>query len=256
MAGSCREQTPRQSAADPSPGAAPRLRTSATDRPASEGYPLTQAELWEPHAASVRLEVAPTFPTPACTVVTEPAALTRLLPQLYAAPRLGVDTETTGLDPLTDRLRLLQLATTDQVIVVDLATVPLPMLVPLFAQEREWLVHNGLFDVRFVTAAGLQWSGHLFDTMLMSQLLGTGTPEGNLGQSGLGAVVQRYLGLQLPKALQHSRWDGPLTPMQLECAVRDAAVLLPLADRLTQALRVSGLKRAAHIENACVPALA
>src|SRR5262245_37229148 len=256
MAGSCREQTPRQSAADPSPGAAPRLRTSATDRPASEGYPLTQAELWEPHAASVRLEVAPTFPTPACTVVTEPAALTRLLPQLYAAPRLGVDTETTGLDPLTDRLRLLQLATTDRVIVVDLATVPLPMLAALFTQEREWLVHNGLFDVRFVTAGGLQWSGRLFDTMLMSQLLGAGTPEGNLGQSGLGAVVQRYLGLQLPKDLQHSRWDGRLTATQLEYAVRDAAVLLPLADRLAHALRTNRLERAAQVENACVPALA
>ena len=170
-------------------------------------------------------------------MVTEPAALIRLLPQLQAAPVLGVDTETTGLDPLTDRLRLLQLATADRVIVVDLASVPVAMLAAVFAQEREWLVHNGLFDVRFVTAAGLRWSGRLFDTMLMSQLLGAGTPEGNLGQSGLGAVVQRYLGLQLPKALQHSQWDGSLTPTQLEYAVRDAAVLWPLADCLTVALR-------------------
>jgi DNA polymerase-1 len=216
-----------------------------------------QAELWElPHSPSVRLEVVPTFPIPAYTVVTEPAALARLLPQLQAAPRLGVDTETTGLDPLTDRLRLLQLATADRVIVVDLASVPVPMLTALFAQEREWLVHNGLFDVRFVTAAGLRWSGRFFDTMLMSQLLGAGTPEGNLGQSGLGAVVQRYLDLQLPKELQHSRWDGPLTPTQLEYAVRDAAVLLPLADRLTNALRMGSLERAARLENDCVSALA
>jgi 3'-5' exonuclease len=100
------------------------------------------------------------------------------------------------------------------VIVVDLARVPVAMLAAVFAQERKWLVHNGLFDVRFVTAAGLRWAGRLFDTMLMSQLLGAGTPEGNLGQSGLGAVVQRYLGLQLPKALQRSQWDGPLTPTQ------------------------------------------
>lgn len=256
MVGSSREQAPRQSEADPPPGAALHALNSATDRPASGGSPLTQAELWEPHTASVRLEVAPTFPTPAYAVVTEPEALARLLPQLYAAPRLGVDTETTGLDPLTDRLRLLQLATTDRVVVVDLATVPLPMLAALFTQEREWLVHNGLFDVRFATAAGLQWSGRLFDTMLMSQLLGAGTPEGNLGQSGLGAVVQRYLGLQLPKELQHSRWDGRLTSTQLEYAVRDAAVLLPLADRLAHALRANRLERAAQIENACVPALA
>src|SRR5262249_26415393 len=73
---------------------------------------------------------------------------------------------------------------------------------------------------------------------------------------GLGAVVQRSLGLQLPKELQLSRWDGPLTTSQLEYAVRDAAVLLPLADRLTRALRANSLERVADLENACVPALA
>ncbi len=130
------------------------------------------------------------------------------------------------------------------------------MLAALFAQEREWLVHSGLFDVRFVTAAGLRWAGRLFDTMLMRQLLGAGTPEGNLGQSGLGAVVQCYLSLQLPKELQHSRWDGPLTPTQVEYAVRYVAVLLPLADRLTRALRIGSLERTARLENDCVRALA
>ncbi len=256
MANSNRERALRQSEPGPPAEAIPPALNSATDRPASEGHPLTPAELWTSHVASVRLEVAPAFPTPPYTVVTEPAVLARLLPQLQAAPVLGVDTETTGLDPLTDRLRLLQFATPDRVIVVDLATVPLPLLAALFAQEREWLVHNGLFDVRFVTAAGLRWSGRLFDTMLMSQLLGAGTPEGNLGQSGLGAVVQRFLGVQVPKALQRSRWDGPLTTSQVEYAVRDAAVLLPLADHLTRALRAGGLERVAGIENACVPALA
>jgi DNA polymerase I-like protein with 3'-5' exonuclease and polymerase domains len=256
MTDTYRERAPRPREADTPAGTVPRARHTAPGLAAHGGMRPAQAELWEPQADAARIAVAPTFPTPAYTVVTEPAALTRLLPQLQAAPVLGVDTETTGLDPLTDRLRLLQLATADRVIVVDLARVPVAMLAAVFAQEREWLVHNGLFDVRFVTAAGLRWSGRLFDTMLMSQLLGAGTPEGNLGQSGLGAVVQRYLGLQLPKALQHSQWDGPLTPMQLEYAVRDAAVLWPLADCLTVALRMGSLERAAHLENDCVPALA
>jgi DNA polymerase I-like protein with 3'-5' exonuclease and polymerase domains len=105
-------------------------------------------------------------------------------------------------------------------------------------------------------AAGLRWAGCLFDTMLASQLLGAGAPEGNLGQSGLGAVVQRYLGLHLPKELQHSHWEGPLTTTQLEYAVRDAAVLRPLADCLMHALQAGSLERAARIENECVPALA
>jgi DNA polymerase I len=229
---------------------------SAPGLAAPGGQPPRQIDLWEAHAQPAGVDVAPTFPTPAYTMVTEATQLARLLPQLQAAPRLGIDTETTGLDPLTHRLRLVQLATADDVIVVDTATVPVQMLAPLFAQEREWVVHNGLFDVRFVTATGLRWAGRLFDTMLASQLLGAGTREGNLGQSGLEAVVQRSLGLRLPKELQHSRWEGPLAMAQVEYAARDAAVLLPLADRLKQALRRGGLGRAASIENGCVPALA
>lgn len=251
-----RERASSLQDADTSARAVPRARYTATDLAVDRDKRPAQAELWERQTDPTRLAVASTFPTPAYTVVTEPAVLARLLPQLQAAPVLGVDTETTGLDPLTDRLRLLQLATPDRVIVVDLATIPVQQLAALFAQERVWLMHNGLFDVRFLMAAGVQWAGRLFDTMLASQLLGAGTPGGNLGQSGLGVVVPRFLGWQVPKELQRSRWDGPLTTSQVEYAVRDAAVLLPLADHLTRALRAGGLERVAGIENACVPALA
>jgi hypothetical protein len=131
------ERAPSPREADTSAGAVPPARHNATGLATHEGNRPAQAELWEPQADAARIAVAPTFPTPAYTVVTEPAALERLLPQLQAVPVLGVDTETTGLDPLTDRLRLLQLATADRVIVVDLATIPVQQLAALFAQERE-----------------------------------------------------------------------------------------------------------------------
>jgi hypothetical protein len=121
------ERDPSRREADIPAGAAPGALDGATGMAAQEDHRPRQGELWElpyPYSPSVRLEVVPTFPTPAYTVVTEPAVLARLLPQLQAAPRLGVDTETTGLDPLTDRLRLLQLATADRVIVVDGVVCP------------------------------------------------------------------------------------------------------------------------------------
>jgi DNA polymerase-1 len=256
MADTRSTQDPLHSAADTPAALAAFAAQSAPGMVAPGVQPPLQMDLWKPQAHPSRVELAPTFPTPSYTMVTEATQLERLLPQLQSAPILGIDTETTGLDPLTHRLRLLQLATADRVIVVDTTTVPVQMLAMLFAQEREWVVHNGQFDVRFVTTAGLRWAGRLFDTMLASQLLGAGTPEGNLGQNGLGTVVQRILGLQLPKELQQSRWEGPLAPAQVEYAVRDAAILLPLADHLKRALRAGSLERAACIENDCVPALA
>src|SRR5207249_10931670 len=100
------------------------------------------------------------------------------------------------------------------------------------------------------------WPGRTFDTMLMNQLLGAGSPEGRLNQSGLGVVVQRSLGLTVPKEEQRSQWDGTLSREQLAYAARDAAILLPLAEKLKHALQTAGLERVAAIENRCVPALA
>src|SRR5215475_15357589 len=49
------------------PGPLPSIRGMATHG----GNRPTQAELWELHSDSSRIDVAPTFPTPAYTVVTE-----------------------------------------------------------------------------------------------------------------------------------------------------------------------------------------
>ncbi len=51
-----------------------------TSLTAQGGQRPVQAELWELRTSIVRLEVVPTFPTPAYTVIAEPATLTGLLP--------------------------------------------------------------------------------------------------------------------------------------------------------------------------------
>ena len=75
-------------------------------------------------------KVSTPYPTPAFQLVTEPADLERELPHFLSAPVVGLDTETTGLDPRVDRLRLIQLATPDRVLVVDLDKVPIAQLAP------------------------------------------------------------------------------------------------------------------------------
>ena len=65
--------------------------------------------------------------------ITTSAQLDAVLPVLCAAPLLAVDTETTGLDPLKDRVRLIQFALPDRVLVVDAGQVPVQRLAPVFA---------------------------------------------------------------------------------------------------------------------------
>jgi DNA polymerase I len=197
------------------------------------------------------------YDLPALVVITTPSQLDAVLPILIAAPTLAFDTETTGLDPLTDSVRLMQFFLPECVYVIDLATIPVARLMPIFRTQKRWIGHNLKFDLKFLMASNVPpLTGELIDTMLCSQLLYAGTPEGTLSRSGLAVVVERELGVTLDKALQTSDWSQALSPEQLHYAARDAGVLWPLADVLMTKLEGAGLVPAAQLEDACVPALA
>ncbi len=198
------------------------------------------------------LGLLPACETPAYTLVTEPAQLTRVLPGLQAAPTLSCDTETTGLDCRHDTLRLIQLATPDHAYLFDVRRIPLPALFPLFSRPRRWLFHNAKFDLKFLVSAGCPWPDTIFDTMLASQVLKAGLRV----RHSLEEVVEQELHLSLSKQWQTADWSGDLSPAQCGYAARDVGVLWPLYDRLRPALTEAGLERAAEIEFRCVKALA
>ena len=53
-------------------------------------------------------------------LVTTPEQLRRAVDQLASRQVVGLDTETTDLDPYVSRLRLIQLATPENVFIIDL----------------------------------------------------------------------------------------------------------------------------------------
>jgi DNA polymerase-1 len=193
---------------------------------------------------------------PVC--ITEARGLETVLPALCDAPLVGVDTETTGLDPLTDRLRLVQFAVPGgPVVAVDTWQVPVQILEPIFTAKHVLAFHNGKFDLQFLRAAGLPWpTARLIDTQVAAQLLGAGTEDGRLRACGLAALAQHWLGIEIDKSLQISDWSGTLTPEQMAYAVKDAMVTAQLATRLKEALVESALQRAFVVECGCLPALA
>lgn len=189
-------------------------------------------------------------------LLQDPGAVAALLPELLCAPVLGLDTETTGLDPHTDRLRLVQLAVPDgPVYLIDCFAVDPRLLQPLFdtAETPVFVGHNLAFDLAFLLQAGLQLPPRrwLVDTGLAAQLL-----EAKPAMPALADLAATLLGVTLDKTHQQADWSGVLTPAMLAYAARDAAVLLPLYDRLTSALRQAGLERVANIEFRALPAVA
>jgi DNA polymerase I-like protein with 3'-5' exonuclease and polymerase domains/septum formation inhibitor MinC len=161
---------------------------------------------------------------------------------------LAIDTETTGLDPHCDRVRLIQLAAAAcPVTVIDCAALSQDNLKPLtalFEGEAEKVFQNAKFDLQMLKATGLEVKGQLFDTMIASQLI-----EAGLDQSHkLETIAQRYLEIELDKSEQKSNWEGGLTQNQINYAAQDVAVLLPLREALATQLTQKELNQTAAIE--------
>src|SRR5678815_6085952 len=110
-------------------------------------------------------------------VVKNAEDLRQAVQKISSQPAVGLDTETTDLDPYTSRLRLIQLATSDCVYIVDLdafstenlaqaeALAPLRQL--LQAQRPIKIAHNAKFDAKFIKHNLGVSLGGLFDTCLL-----------------------------------------------------------------------------------------
>ena len=185
--------------------------------------------------------------------------LRKAIAALETQPVVGLDTETTDLDPYTSRLRLIQLATPDRVYIIDFdqfsdgdarhneALAPLKRL--LAAPRPIKIAHNAKFDAKFIKHnLGVDLGG-LFDTLLASQLVGAGDIE---ERHGLETVAGRYLNELVDKSERLSNWNFELSEAQLEYAARDAAILLPLREKLIERLKSESLVKCAQLEFECV----
>jgi DNA polymerase I-like protein with 3'-5' exonuclease and polymerase domains len=176
---------------------------------------------------------------------------------------IGLDTETTELDPYYGRLRLIQLATPAGVHVIDVdaflngdpkQNTALRSLRDLLAAPRPIkILHNAKFDAKFIKHTLGTDLGGIFDTLLASQLLGAGDIE---ERHGLEAVASRYLSEAVDKTERLSNWNLELSDSQLEYAARDAAVLLPLREKLIERLKADSLIDCARLEFDCVMTVA
>src|SRR5437588_12363846 len=192
-------------------------------------------------------------------LVTTSEELGRAVADLSSRQAIGLDTETTDLDPYLARLRLIQLATPDGVFIVDLnhftngeikqgdALAPLRQL--LSAPRPIKIAHNAKFDAKFIKHnLGVDLVG-LFDTLLASQMVSAGDIE---ERPGLEAIAGRYLNEAVDKSERLSNGEFELSEAQLQYAARDAAVLIPLRDKLIERIKSLDLIRCAQLEFECV----
>ncbi|MBA4160426.1 MAG: ribonuclease D, partial [Gemmatimonadetes bacterium] len=164
------------------------------------------------------------------------AGLQGVVDRLQGLALLGADTEAAGYHRYHDRISLIQVSSREENFLIDPLAVPdLAPLGPLFADPAvETIFHDADFDLRILHRdLGFEVHG-LFDTQIAAAFLG----EKSLG---LGAIVEQYLGIKLPKAYQRADWaERPLSEGMMDYAATDTVHLPELRDRLKAALEKRG----------------
>ncbi|MBP8933302.1 MAG: bifunctional 3'-5' exonuclease/DNA polymerase [Candidatus Atribacteria bacterium] len=179
-----------------------------------------------------------------------------LLTSLNENSIIAIDTETTGLDPIQNRIRTIQIATQNQpAIMIDLWGASSAIIISLkkiLASPALKVFHNAKFDLKFLRNSGFFVQGPYFDTMLAAQILSAGQ---KIQGFKLSDLVQEELKIDLPKELQNSDWKGELSSEQINYAVRDAQVLLEIYPSLLSKLENLNLYPTAELEFDCLPAV-
>lgn len=159
---------------------------------------------------------------------------------LDLGPIVAIDSETLGLNPIRDRLCLVQLSSGDGVAHMVQFTdgkYDAPNLKKLLNDRAVTkLFHYARFDVAMFRRYLGVITAPIYCTKIASKLVRTYTDK-----HGLKDLVRELLGTDLSKEQQSSDWGAPeLTEKQLSYAANDVAYLHRLKDALDSMLAREG----------------
>jgi ribonuclease D len=157
------------------------------------------------------------------------------------ARRIAWDIETTGLDWRSARICTVQVATTEEIAVVQIKDEQIPGALSrlLAAPDVEKVFHHAPFDLRFMAWAWRVQARRVACTKVLSKVLDPTTPE---GEHSLKPLLERYLGVHISKDEQRSDWTAEtLRSDQVAYAANDVRYLLALFDAMAERARYLGI---------------
>jgi ribonuclease D len=159
---------------------------------------------------------------------------------------VAIDTETLGLNPLRDRLCLVQLSGGDgnaDIVQIALGQREAPRLTALLADPAiVKIFHYARFDIAVLSHAFGTMAGPLFCTKIASRLTRTYTDR-----HGLKDLIKDILDIDISKQQQSSDWAAEtLTDAQLAYAAADVTHLHQLRERLEMRLDREGRRELAE----------
>lgn len=176
---------------------------------------------------------------------------------LLKAPRWAFDTETTGLDPLQDRMLGMSFCmTTGEAYYVPVSDGRCPeIFLPVFASSAEKVGLNLKFDLQVLRTAGAEIAGPFFDVMLAHAAI---SPELRHNMDDMAEALLNYKTVRLTDIAGKDCATAAVPVEQMtDYAAEDADVTLRLADVLEPQLESAGqTELMRNIEFPLVPVLA
>ena len=158
-------------------------------------------------------------------IINTEAGLEKAVRILEKGKAVAVDMEADSMYHFQVKVCLVQMATEKSTIVIDpLQVKNLSPLKPLFSNpDIKKIFHGADYDVRSLFRDFTIEINNLFDTELACRFLG-------IKETGLEAVIEKYLNITLDKKCQKKDWSKrPLPQEMIDYAAGDVKYLLTLA---------------------------
>ena len=167
---------------------------------------------------------------------------------------VGLDTETTGLDPYTKELKLVQLGCKEFQVVIDTTTIDICKYKDYLESDRLFLLWNAKFDLKWFYKYGIIIK-NVYDGFLAEKLMWLGYPAGFHTMS-LKAAGEEYLGIELDKTVRGKIIYSKLDEEIIRYGANDVQWLESIREKQLEKLREKELLVALDIENRFVRVLA
>ena len=169
---------------------------------------------------------------------------------------LGVDTETTGLDFISNKMTMFQIGDDVCQFVIDTRNVSIePLREILESNDTIKIFHNAKFDLNFIRTNSNIQCENIYDTMLTEKVLNCGKGL----SASLANTLQRHLGVTLKKAVRTEFINletKPFTVDQIVYGAKDVQYLVQIRDKQTPIIELNSLETTTKLENKAVSAFA
>lgn len=168
---------------------------------------------------------------------------------------VGLDTETSGLDPYTCNLLSLQLGNYDIQIVIDCLTIDVLRYKDYLESDRLFIGWNLKFDLKWLYKYSII-PKKVYDGFLAEKLMWLGYPKG-LHSMSLKTAGETYLGVELDKSIRGKIiWNGLKSYDTIIYAAKDVQYLERIMECQKEELRKKDLLKAIEYENRFILPLA